>query len=265
MSIFKLEKYYPKGFHPQQFWDNKYAKEHIAGKSSEEFKKQGFWPLMKEYLPKDKKCLDVGCGIGGWILFLKDEGYDVEGIDIAPRTVRALTEYDPDMKIKVASMTAIPYPDNYFGGVLAVGTLEYVEDKVDEALKEVNRVLTPGGVFFLEVPIVNWLRRFIYIPLKRIEAVIKKQQGAVPSFSNYLFKRQELKEYLEKAGFEVIKEQAHELPESDSHYGLYIDWKIFRGSKSYKLNLLGLITKKIANTISPWVASTGVAIVVRKR
>jgi ubiquinone/menaquinone biosynthesis C-methylase UbiE len=263
--MFKLKKYYPKGFSPQHFWDDKYAKEHIAGKSSEEFKRQGFWPLMKNYLPKDKKCLDVGCGIGGWILFLKDEGYDVEGIDIAPRTVRALTEYDHELKVKVASMTTIPYPDNFFGGVLAVGTLEYVEDKVPEALAEVNRVLAPGGVFFLEVPIVNWLRWTFYIPLKKVEALVRGWQGVAPSFANYLFTRRELKEHLEKAGFEIVKEQAHELPESDSHYGLYVDWKMLRGSKPYKLNKLGLITKKLANAISPWVASTGVAIVVQKR
>lgn len=263
--MFKLEKYHPKGFNRRQLLADKFAKEHIAGNSSAEFKKQGFWPLMKASLPKDKKCLDVGCGIGGWILFLRDEGYDVEGIDIEARTVRALTEYDPDMKVKVASMTAIPYPDNYFGGVLSVGALEYVEDKTAEALAEVNRVLAPGGVFFLEVPIVNWLRRIFYIPLKRIESVIKRLEKAEPTFSNYLFTRPELKEHLEKAGFEIVKEQAHELPDNDSHYGLYVDWKIFRGSTPYKLNLLGLITKKIANAISPWVASTGVVVVVRKR
>ena len=263
--MFKLKKYYPQGFNAQEHWDNKYAKEHIAGKDSSEYKKQDFWPLMKEVLPKEKKCLDAGCGVGGWILFLRDEGYDVEGIDMAPRTVRALTEYDPQMKVKVAGMTAIPYPDNNFGGVLAVGALEFMEDKIDEALSEVHRVLEPNAIFFLEVPIVNWLRRLLYIPLKSIEGVIKKQQGITPSFSNYLFTRKELKEYLEKAGFEVIKEQAHELPDKDSHYGLYVDWKIFRGSTQYKLNALGLGAKKLANAISPWVASTGITIVVRKR
>ena len=46
--MFKLEKFYPKGFNPQQYWDEKYAQEHIAGKSSEEFRKQGFWPLMEK-------------------------------------------------------------------------------------------------------------------------------------------------------------------------------------------------------------------------
>jgi len=263
--MFKLLKYYPADRNPQRFWDDKYAQEHIAGKNSEEFRQQGFWPLLKRYLPRDQKCLDAGCGIGGWILFLREEGYNVEGIDIAPRTIRALAEYDPDIKVKEASITAIPYPDNFFGGVLAVGTLEYIEDNVPLALREAHRVLKPGGIFFIEVPVINWLRRLLYLPLKQIEGVIKKQLNKTPCFSNYLFDRQELKTQLDQAGFDIVAEQPHELPETDSHFGLYVDWKIMRGRRPYQLNLLGIISKKLANAISPWVASTGIVVVARKR
>jgi len=263
--MFKLEKYYPKGFNPQQYWDDKYSQEHIAGKSGEEFKRQGFWPLMEKNLPKDKKNLDVGCGIGGWILFLKEQGYDVEGVDIAIRTVRALTEYDPDLKVKVASITSIPYPDNYFGGVLAVGTLEYVEDKVPAALAEVNRVLERGGIFFIEVPVANLLRKLFYIPLKKIERAIRLAKGMEPTFSNYLFDRSELKKMLDEAGFDLLEEQPHELPDTDGHYGLYVDWPFLRGKEPYQLNGLGMAVKKIANRFSPWIASTGTAVVAKKR
>jgi ubiquinone/menaquinone biosynthesis C-methylase UbiE len=262
--MFRLEKFYPKGFNPQQYWDDKYSQEHIAGKSSDEFRKQGFWPLLQKHLDKKGRILDVGCGIGGWILFLKEEGYNVEGIDIAPRTVRALTEYDPDLKIKVASMTAIPYADDSLIGVLAIGTLEYVENKVPEALREVNRVLSPGGVFFMEVPIANVLRRLFYLPLKQIEKFIKQGRGQKSTFSNYLFDPAELKQMLRSAGFEIVEEQAHELPEADSHYGLYIDWPFLRGDRPYQLNSLGKVVKSFANEISPWVASTGMVVVARK-
>jgi ubiquinone/menaquinone biosynthesis C-methylase UbiE len=262
--MFRLEKFYPQGFNPQQYWDDKYSQEHIAGKSSEEFRKQGFWPLLQKHLQKGKRYLDVGCGIGGWILFLKEEGYEVEGSDIAARTVRALTEYDPDLKVKVASMTAIPYPDASLDGVLAVGTLEYVDGKVPVALREVQRVLKPGGIFFMEVPIANTLRQLGYIPLKQAEKALRQAQGKKPTFSNYLFDRAELKHLLAAAGFEVIEEQPHELPEEDSHYGLYVDWPFLRGNEPYKLNRLGKMVKDLANSLSPWVASTGVVMVAKK-
>lgn len=265
MSTFRLEKFYPKGFNPQHYWDDKYAQEHIAGKSEEEFAKQGFWPLLQKHLEKDKLYLDAGCGIGGWILFLKDRGYEVEGIEIAARTVRALTEFDPTLKVKVAGITGIPYPDESLDGVLAIGVLEYVENKVDHALSEVHRVLKPGGIFFMEVPIANVLRSLVYIPLKRIEKFVRGMQGREATFSNYLFDRGNLVSDLEKAGFEIIEQAPHELPDADSHYGLYIDWKFLRGAEPYKLNALGRVVKTVLNAISPWIASTGAVIVVRKK
>ena len=261
----KLYKFYPRGFNPQQYWDDKYAQEHIAGKNSGEFEKQGFWPALEQYLTKEKRYLDVGCGIGGWILFLKERGYDVEGIDIAARTIRALTEYDPDLRVKVASMTEIPYADGSLDGALAIGVLEYVEDRVPAALEEMSRVLKDDGLFFMEVPIANSLRRWLYLPLKQMEFWIKKLSGQTPTFSNYLFDRGVLRQQLEGAGFEIVVEQAHELPEAGSHYGLYIDWKILRGKQPYQLNGLGRLVKLVAESLSPWIASTGVFIVARKR
>jgi SAM-dependent methyltransferase len=262
--MFRLEKFYPQGFNPQRYWDDKYSQEHIAGKSSEEFRKQGFWPLLQNYLEKNKRYLDAGCGIGGWILFLKEEGYNVEGIDIAARTVRALTEYDPDLTVKVASITAIPYPDESLDGVLAIGTLEYVDGKVPDALREAHRVLRPGGIFFIEVPIISSLRRTFYIPLKRLEKLFKQGQGRKPTFSNYLFDHQELRHMLTAAGFKVLEVRPHELPEADSHYGLYVDWPFLRGEAPYKLNWLGRLLKDLANSWSLWVASTGMVVVARK-
>lgn len=261
--MFKLEKYYQEGFDPKRHWEEKYSQEHIAGRSSDDFRKQGFWPLMEKYIEKGKQYLDVGCGVGGWILFLKEEGYNVEGIDGMARVVRAMTEYDPDIIVKIAEVTAIPYSDKSLDGVLAIGALEYVEDKVPEALKEVHRVLRSGGILFIEVPIISVIRRLIYIPLKVLEKMIKSGQES--TFSNYLFDRVELKQMLQSAGFEVVDEQPHELPGKDEHYGLHVDWPIFRGKEPYKLNWLGRVVKAAANSISPWVASTGTVIVARKR
>lgn len=263
--MYKLRKFYPPGFDKQKYWEERYAREHIAGRSSAEFRRQDFWPLMQSHLPRDKKILDAGCGVGGWILFLKEEGYNVEGIDSAARTVRAITEYDPDLKVKIAGIDAIPYPDEFFGGVVAVGTLEYAEDKIDQALQEVSRVLQPGGVAFLEVPTINVLRRMFYIPLKEWERRLKSQRRMESIFGNYFFDRRELGQKLEQAGFTVVAQQPHELPEKNSHYGLYVDWKWLRGKEPYQLNGVGRAIKKLANLVSPWTASTGMVLVAKKR
>ena len=94
---------------------------------------------------------------------------------------------------------------------------------------------------------------------------MKNVRGKELVFSNYLFDRVELRKMLDEAGFDLIEEKPHELPETDGHYGLYVDWKILRGEEPYQLNALGLLVKKIANFCSPWIASTGVVVVVKKR
>lgn len=263
--MYALEKFYPKEFDPKRYWDDRYAQEHAAGKSSEEFKKQEFWPLLQKYFSKEKLYLDAGCGVGGWIIFLKEQGYNVEGIDEAARTLRALTEYDQDLKVKIAPMTAIPYANESLDGVLSIGTLEYVQDKVDVALSEVNRVLKQDGIFFMEVPVANLLRRIIYIPLKRLEKIIKVSRGLKPTFSNYLFRKNEFIAQLKNSGFDVIEVRAHELPDKNSHYGLYIDFPFLRGRNPYQLNWLGRIVKNTANFISPWIASTGMVVIAKKK
>jgi len=263
--MFKLEKFYKPGIDRQRYWENKYAQEHIVGYSSDQFAKQGFWPLLKAQLKPKEKYLDAGCGIGGWILFLKEKGFDVEGIDMAARTIRSLTEYDPELKVKVASITGIPYPDDFFDGIISIGVLEYAEEQVLQALQEASRVLKSGGFIFIEAPAANLVRRVVYIPLKKLEKIIRAALGQSPTFANYLFTRRDLAAVLEEAGFVIEKMLPHELPEQDSHYGLYIDFKWLRGRQPYRLNLLGRAIKAATNAISPWVASTGMVVLARKK
>ena len=49
---------------------------------------------------------------------------------------------------------SIPYPDNSFDLVFASHVLEYVEND-KEAIKEISRVLRPGGLAFLPVPMLH--------------------------------------------------------------------------------------------------------------
>lgn len=263
--MFELKKFYQPNFNLQQHWDEKYAASFSVGKSSEEFRRQGFWPVLQKYLKKDGRYLDAGCGVGGWALFLSDEGYQVAGIDTARRTIYAMSEYNPDLELKVAPVTAIPYADNSFDGVLAIGTLEYVHNQVEQAVRELYWVVKPGGFVFLEVAFSNPLRRLFYIPMKRLQYAIKTSQGRPATFSHYLFSQADMKKMLEQAGFEVAEAHPHDLPDAGSHYGLYTDWPLLRGSEPYKLNALGRFKKMFLNALSPWIAATGLVVVARKR
>lgn len=259
-----IYKYYSEGFDRERAWNDRYRSMYAAEKSFAEYEQQSFWKMLQKYLRKDGKYLDAGCGIGGWVLFLRERGYASDGIDANASAVRAMTEYDPDLVVKIAGSDAIPYANEAFDGILSIGSLEYAQGSTEKAFQEMHRTLKPGGFICIEVPLFNTLRKVLYVPLKRIEGWLKRSQGRTPVFAYYLFDKAELEHMLQKAGFTIETTIAHDLPDSNSHFGLYANWPILRGEKPYELNALGRAVKAISNTISPWFASAGIVVIAKK-
>lgn len=263
MRSFRIEKFQNRRGDSAAVWDDKYAPVDVGEIVEDEFRRQGFWPVLERELTPGGRYLDIGCGMGGWLRFLRGAGYTVEGVEVAAQTVARLTRAGIE-GVVVGSITALPYSDAVFDGAYALGVLEYVNGDVPRALAEVRRVLQPGGWFLLEVPVANPLRRLAYIPLKRLEKIVRVWQGKRAVFSHIYFDRGELRAMLQHAGFAIVSEQPHDLVEKDRHHGLWIDWPFLRGGEHSQLNWLGRIVKKMANAISPWVASTGTVILARK-
>jgi SAM-dependent methyltransferase len=89
--------------------------------------------------------LDVGCGIGDMLTYRPD----TKGVDINPHVV----EYCRASGLPVSHMQAdrIPHGDQEFGSVLVDNVLEHVLDP-EPLLREVHRVLVPGGRLVVGVP-----------------------------------------------------------------------------------------------------------------
>jgi len=95
--------------------------------------------IIKIFL-KPKNCLDVGCGTGRLVYWLKFFGIEAFGIDISNE---ALKLADKKIKpfLKTADITKIPYADNSFDLVLTYDVLEHIErSKIKKAIKETIRV-----------------------------------------------------------------------------------------------------------------------------
>lgn len=103
------------------------------------------------------KILDAGCGTGGMMLFLKKFG-DVSGIDISPEAQKYCQKRGLK-QIKKSSIENILFNDEKFDLVTSFDVLyhQWVKDDL-LVLKELYRVLKPGGYLLLRVPAYNWLR-----------------------------------------------------------------------------------------------------------
>jgi ubiquinone/menaquinone biosynthesis C-methylase UbiE len=107
-------------------------------------------------LPRGAKVLDVGCGPGQLVLNLLKQGYDVKGVDISSGMVdeaRMLVRANgfPEFNgTSVGDIEKLEFRDREFDVVVASGVIEYQNDD-DVALKEMRRVLKPGGHLILNV------------------------------------------------------------------------------------------------------------------
>jgi SAM-dependent methyltransferase len=107
-----------------------------------------FWELDGEL---QEPILDVGCGDGTFaqIAFPTHHGRIV-GIDPLPADVREAQERGAYGLVMVANGSHLPFPDASFPTVISNCVLEHVEP-LDETLREIARVLQPGGRFITGV------------------------------------------------------------------------------------------------------------------
>ncbi|HEV7474028.1 MAG TPA: methyltransferase domain-containing protein [Pyrinomonadaceae bacterium] len=102
-------------------------------------------------IPADACVLDVGCG-SGWASRLmagKASNGRVVGIDIADEMIRLARDSSSsfsNIEFQVASAEKLPFSDGEFTHAFSMESLYYYADVLG-ALKEIRRVLAPGGLF----------------------------------------------------------------------------------------------------------------------
>ncbi|HTO03420.1 MAG TPA: methyltransferase domain-containing protein [Opitutus sp.] len=101
--------------------------------------------------------LDAGCGTGGLIRRLEQRraSWQWTGIDLEPLACE-LARTRCAAEILQGSLGALPFEDNTFDAVVCSDVLYHLDDDV-AALRELFRVLRPGGVAVINVPAHRWL------------------------------------------------------------------------------------------------------------
>jgi ubiquinone/menaquinone biosynthesis C-methylase UbiE len=107
--------------------------------------------LVHRSVPSSEPLLDVGCGTGAMVRSLTRRGYRVTGLDLAMEGLHAAREESTAAAPLVrGSATSLPVKEGSLSGVLLLDVLEHLDDRA--ALREVARVLRPGGTAVVSVP-----------------------------------------------------------------------------------------------------------------
>jgi arsenite methyltransferase len=102
-------------------------------------------------IPASAHVLDVGCGSGWATRLMAEKARDghVVGVDISDEMVRLARETSAsysNVDFRVASAERLPFADGEFTHAFSMESLYYYADMLN-ALKEVRRILKPGGFF----------------------------------------------------------------------------------------------------------------------
>lgn len=106
--------------------------------------------------------LDAGCGTGGFLRWVLDcnPSASVAGVDIGADAIDLARTRVPEAKLHATPLRSLPFSDEQFDVVVSKDVLQHVpEDDVQLSLRELYRVLKPGGMLLLHTNGSRRLRR----------------------------------------------------------------------------------------------------------
>jgi SAM-dependent methyltransferase len=116
-------------------------------------------PILKRLFPPGSKLLEAGCGAGRWVRYLKDRGYSITGLEYSAETVAMVNRRWPDLDVVQGDCERSPFPDGSFDGALSFGVVEHWREGPQPPLRDLLRVLKPGGKAYITAPCFNLVRR----------------------------------------------------------------------------------------------------------
>jgi ubiquinone/menaquinone biosynthesis C-methylase UbiE len=170
-------------------------------------------------LPHGSLILETGCGLGHDGLELLHSGYRVVETDIAPGQLtqaRRLQEeggYSGSSSHLLADAEHLPFVTASFDGAFMVASLHHLPDPL-AALREMRRVLRPGGILAIGTEPNNWQNYTIYplgkLMLKAARLFTHKPLGGeeMVSEADKLtegFSGRQLEDLLREAGFAHVE------------------------------------------------------------
>lgn len=161
------------------------------------------------------RVLDCGCGMGFYLLAMgKLWDLRLVGLDGDPDRLRQAASRSVPAELVLGDAQQLPFADASFDAVLMSEVLEHVPDD-GLALREVSRVLKPGGVLAVSVPHARF--PFLWDPINAVWIALGGspiRRGPIAGiWSNHerLYLPQELAECARSAGLtvEALREATH--------------------------------------------------------
>ena len=166
---------------------------------------------------QEGKLLNIGCAHGPDFLPFKGN-FQLYGLDYSIEMLkyarRYASKFHYNVSLVLADATNLPYANETFDWAIAIATYHHFinQDKVRIALRELRRVLKPGGEAFITVWNRGqprfWFHHQAYVPWRTGDTILYRHY--------HLFSYRELHNLVKQAGFFLLKS----FPESNFRFPL---------------------------------------------
>jgi len=155
--------------------------------------------MIGGHLKPGMTILELGCGTGSFTGELARSGADVIAIDVSPELLEiARANWSaPNVRYEIQNAYVLTYSDATFDSIVGSSVLHHLE--IEEALREIYRVLKPGGtIYFTEPNMMN-----PQIAIQKNVPWIKRRLGDSPDETAFF--RWSLRRLLEQTGYGDIQ------------------------------------------------------------
>ena len=155
--------------------------------------------MLSGHLKPGMTVLELGCGTGTFTRELARSGADIFAIDVSPELLAIARADNSALNVhyQTENAYALSYPDATFDSVVGSSVLHHLE--VEEALRNIYRVLKPGGTIFFTEP--NMLNP--QIAVQKNVPWIKRKLGDSPDETAFF--RWRLQCLLEQTGYRNVR------------------------------------------------------------
>jgi SAM-dependent methyltransferase len=189
----------------EDFWTEHWGG-HTVGELLAVARASPLTPLITRALPPAGRVLEAGCGLGQYVILLREQGWRALGVDGGVQALAACRRVAA-VPLAASDLRALAIRSGALAAYVSLGVVEHDPDGPDAILAEARRVLAPGGTLVVSVPYLNGVRRLGAPWLRRRQAAIRRQGGA---FYQYAFSRKELLAALRRQGFTPLSERPYD-------------------------------------------------------
>jgi ubiquinone/menaquinone biosynthesis C-methylase UbiE len=188
---------------------------------------------------KFRRIADVGCGLGRHSLYLSRMNFQVLGCDISESVLQLVEQIaasrDADLQFIQADYMELPFFNEVIGGVVAVDTLHHdILENIIKALKEIHRVLVPGGILGFN-------------PLSTRDELfgngrkLGEKLYIIHRLPHYFFDQDEIEQMLNRLNFKIDNMELH-------------SYRQVRNGKEYYREKFNIIARKVSRKKSHFIS-----------